>query len=133
MKTIIHLDITDEERTLIAATLGLSQMVSRKQVTLLVVEHIAGLMLGPTSNDDNESKIDGKTEPESARKTEDVAADKPARNRDQGVSAFVPSRGDEAYLCRPSSTELAAVCSQILDGLEFIEAFTWETVERNRK
>jgi hypothetical protein len=118
------LETTDEERTVLAASLGQSQMVSRKQVTQLVTDYIDRLKSGLISDE---------AEIESEKETAAIVARTVERSEDHNIRPFVPSRGDEPYLCKPESRELAAVCSQVLDGLEFIEAFTWETVERNRK
>lgn len=116
MKTIIHLETSDEERLSIAASLGLTQMVSRKQVTQLVIDHLKDLASGVTSD-----------EPSGAGPTEHVvSAARAAEN-------FTPSRGDEPYLYRPQDSELAAKCSAVLDGLEYIENYAWNTLERNRQ
>lgn len=122
MKTIIHLEVTDTERLVLAEKwFNRKQMVSRKEVINFVEAQIQLALLGET------------VEPEPARETENVVTHESSRSGDQGIRPFVPSRGDESYLCKPKSGELAAACSQVLDGLEFIETFAWENIERNRK
>ena len=122
MKTHVHLTITDTERLILAEKwFSRKQMVSRKEVVSFVETQIQLALLSET------------VEPESARETEDIVTHESPRSGDSSIRPFVPSRGDESYLCKPKSGELAAACSQVLDGLEFIETFAWENIERNRK
>jgi len=96
-------------------------MVTRADLKEAVYEYVRNL-------------IEGKeTEQVPNQETEGVAEDQPTAERDRSVPVFVPSRGDEPYLYSPQDPELAAQCSAVLDGLEYIERYAWDALERNRK
>jgi len=111
MKTIIHLELTDEQRALFNNTLCKKGLVSRKEVIAWVEDAVHRLLSAQEINNEHNEE-----EPTTAK-----------------PPAFIPSRGDEAYLTRPADTGLAATCSRILDDVAVVEAFAWETIERNKK
>ncbi len=113
MKVIIHLEITDDDRSKLAQSLGHSGLVTRKEVTEFVKEKI--------------------------REAIDISAAAPslARPADEGrrtdIPDFTPSRGDEPYLYRAKDSELAALCSAALDGLDALDRYVWDKLEENRQ
>jgi hypothetical protein len=123
MMTVIKLDLSGSQITRICdKKFGHPGHMTRKQITAWVEEMVHDYIHEKV----NEEPVEQAPETV-ARQPED----KPGGDR--GVRDFVPSRGDEPYLCRPKSPELAAACSAILDGLEVIEEFAWESLERNRQ
>jgi len=135
VKTIVHIDLGDAERNLIATYLErkeTTRMVSRKEVTELVQQHINDIVCQADAGEYDDQSIE----------TVEVSSEKAATTggrgeRDAGrpdsVLGFVPSRGDEDYLSQPKDIGVAAACSRILDDAALIEQFAWDTVERNRK
>ena len=116
MKTIVHIELNDKDRAKIGKMLGLGHMVTRKELTEAVERHVEYLIKGKVEEDAvfaAKKILDEKEIPKDVK--------------------FTPSRGDEAYLTRPKDPELAATCSRILDDVAIVEAFVWETIERNRK
>ncbi len=118
MKTIIHLDLTDEQREIFSNALCRKGMVSRKEVNEWVNEAVLRLLT--TQEHNNEPEIPSEA-------IESITEPRPP------PAAFTPSRGDEPYLYRPQDPELAAACSAVLDGLAHIDQHVWATLERNRK
>lgn len=130
MKTIIHLNLTDDQRELFAHALCKKGMVSRKEVTAWVEEAIEQLLTTQENNDDQGS--DTQLIPTEA--IEAITEPLPPQTvGDRSLREFVPSRGDEPYLYKPENPELAAACSAILDGLQYIETRVWDELERNRR
>ena len=101
--------------------LGINGMVTRKQLTEAIETHVKYLIEGRSA-----------PEPEPAPQAEEVPVGQPQVQRDQSIRGFVPSRGDEPYLYTPQDPELADRCSNVLDGLEYIEQYVWTALERNR-
>lgn len=131
MKVIIRLEITDDERSKMAQSLGHSGLVTRKQVTEAVCVHVCELMTG----DVNEIK---RKETDERRETDDVPDNRrdgsPSdEDRESQTPVFVPSRGDEPYIYSPKDTELAAKCSSVLDATERLDRYIWEKLEENRE
>jgi hypothetical protein len=125
MKTIVHLTLTDEERALVSKSWGLkSKMVSRQEVTDYVHNQIRLAIAGKPSP---------KVDPEPVRAAEAPAPIQPQPRSNRVLCDFVPSRGDEPYLYKPKDPELAASCRAALDGLEAIEEYIWDALERNRQ
>lgn len=129
MKVIVHLTLTDDERGIFNAALCKKGMASRKDVHKWVTEAVGHLLETQEINneqwDETDSLADG---------TVQVPVPvEPETSRSRSIPGFVPSRGDEPYLYKAQDGGLAKACSQVLDGLEYIKAFTWETLERNRK
>lgn len=123
MKTIVHIELNDEDRRKI----GGSFMVSRKDVTTLVNEFIEGLKTNDYPGSSNEDGLPTNEEAEALAKTVATAG------RDFSIREFVPSRGDEEYLYTGEDPELTDACRSILDGLQFIERRAWAALEGNRK
>ena len=115
------IDTTDEERLAIGQALGIGKMVTRKQLKEAVYAYLAMLAQGK------------EIEQSANQETEGVAEEQSPPERDRSVPDFVPSRGDEPYLYSPQDPELAAQCSAVLNGLEYIERYAWDALERNRK
>lgn len=129
MKTIIHLNLTDDQRELFAHALCKKGMVSRKEVTAWVEDAIARLITTQEINNEHEESELIPTEAIEAI-TEPLP---PQTVGNRSLREFVPSRGDEPYLYKPENPELAAACSAILDGLQYIETRVWDELERNRR
>jgi len=121
MNTNLAIPLTNEERAQIGKILGLGHMITRKELREAIQRHVKYLIEG--------KEIELATDEE----VEEVTGIKPKARGDRDVCGFVPSRGDEAYLTRPRDPELAATCSRILDDVAIVEAFAWETIERNSK
>ena len=119
MKTIIHIELSDKERSDLAIRIhrdpDTKVLVTRKEV----VEHVQNFIAQELKNIQ---------EP-----VPEMGTNIPKPDEEIGIVGFTPSRGDEDYLAQPKDVEIAAACSRILDDTAFIEAFAWETVERNRK
>jgi len=117
VKTIIHLEITDDERAKMSQSLGHSGLVTRKQVTEFVEETIRNAIQPVKDIPTTASPL--------------------ARSADEGrrthFPVFTPSRGDEPYLYRPKDPKLAALCSTALDGLERLDRYVWDKLEENRQ
>lgn len=123
MKTNIGIETSDIERRMIGDAIGLPGMVSRKQLKEEIERHVATLIFGPGQT------ADSKTEPALTS----APISKPAAERNRSVREFVPSRGDEPYLYSGENPELTDACRGVLDGLEFIEKFTWAALNKDRK
>lgn len=122
MKVIVHINIDDDERNKIATALDgheSKRMVSRAEIKEVCANAVGTLLNPEGSEDDNERSEIENIEPSSFDWRKEPG--------------FTPSRGDESYLYKPKNSELAAACSAILDGLEFVESFAWEQLERNRE
>ncbi len=134
MKTIVHINLGDADRNLIATYLErkkTTRMASRKEVNDLVQQHITDIICQADAGEyDDDSRIEQRT-------IHDEVPSKQGQPRESGddssPQAFAPSRGDEDYLAQPKDTDIAAACSRILDDASLINAFAWDTVERNRK
>lgn len=123
MKTNIGIELTDEERAVLAQNwFGRKTMVSRKEVTAFVNASIQQAILGSEEAD-----------PEPMREVEDPAPVRTEVRGDRGVHSFVPSRGDEPYLYRPKDPKLAAALSTVLDATEALDTYIWNELERNRQ
>lgn len=120
MKTIIHLDTNDDTRLLIAKSLGIKGMVSRKQLTEAVIDYVKGL-------------ADGFPEP-IIRAVEPVASSEETQVHQPVVSSseFKPSRGDEPYIYKAKDPALRDRLSSLLDSLEALEEYTWSKLEENK-
>jgi len=123
MKTIIHLTLSDSDRSDLAKRIyrdpNTKVLVTRKEVTETVLALI-------------------QQEIEDGRDQEEEGSVRRAEQEEKEVQpdvqpGFVASRGDEDYLAQPKDAGVAAACSRILDDTALIEAFAWDTVERNRK
>ena len=140
MKTIVHVELSDKERSDLAKLLDdnscTKRLVTRKEVTELTQSLVRDVLNKGLRKENDQST---KTEPD----TEEAGDADSGQRRDGGghrrlpdhvpAKAFVPSRGDEPYLAQPKNTEIAAACSRILDDAALIESFAWATIERNRK
>jgi len=122
MKTIIHLTLSDSDRSDLAKRIyrdpNTKVLVTRKEVTETVLALI-------------------QQEIEDGRDQEEEGSVRRAEQEEKEVQpdvqpGFVASRGDEDYLAQPKDAGVAAACSRILDDTALIEAFAWDTVERNR-
>ena len=122
MKTIIHLTLSDSDRSDLAKRIyrdpNTKVLVTRKEVT----ETVHALI---------------QREIEDGRDQEEEGSVRRAEQEEKEVQpdvqpGFVASRGDEDYLAQPKDAGVAAACSRILDDTALIEAFAWDTVERNR-
>jgi hypothetical protein len=117
MKTIIHLELSDEERNDLAARIrrdpDTTLYATRKEIT----EHVLDFINQEIKN---------------ARVQETQATPCKPEPKKQ-AAAFIPSRGDEDYLTQPKDPDIAAACHRILDDTALIEQFAWDTIERNRK
>ena len=122
MKTIIHLTLSDSDRSDLAKRIyrdpNTKVLVTRKEVT----ETVHALI---------------QREIEDGRDQEEEGPIRGAEQEEKEVQpdvqpGFVASRGDEDYLAQPKDAGVAAACSRILDDTALIEAFAWDTVERNR-
>ena len=152
MKTNVGIETTDEERKRIAASLGYNGLASKKDINAAVQNYIRDLIerneyiveedyalsreaRGARHDDDQSEEVESPAESSSVGSDQDdtAAGGDQGISRDDTVRKFVPSRGDEPYLYEPEDLELAAVCSNVLDGLEYIERYTWDALERNRK
>ena len=144
MKTIIHIVLSEEERESVYMSLfGHPGKVSRKQLTRfvedIVCEVIKGNTIEPASifvEDIVGEVIQGNTiEPASSRPVKAADEVEPAApaSGDRGIHEFVPTRGDEAYMYKGKDPELAAQCSKVLDGIQYIEQYAWTALERNRE
>lgn len=120
MKTNLGVETSDEQRLNIGKKLGLGRMVSRKELRTEIERYVEELGSGK----------EVKQEPDQTPTP--PATNEPPASRDRSVPRFVPSRGDESYLYKPKNPELAAACSTVLDGLEHIEEYVWEQLEKNR-
>ena len=139
MKTIIHLELSDEERSDLAKLLDrnpcTNRLVTRKEVTELT-QTLVNDVLKRGLREDNGQTTEVNSEPEGPSD-----GDSGQRGDGGGGSSvsddpdtrFIPSRGDEGYLAKPSDPGVAAACSRILDDAALIEQFAWDTIERNRK
>lgn len=123
MKVIVHLELADADRIRLYQAINgnaLTRMVSRKDVTLFVLEKI------------NEA-IEGKAEPDPGPALVTNGAQQPEESGGGCLPEFVPSRGDESYLYQGEDEELAAQCSRFLDSIEYFQQYTWKQLERNRR
>jgi hypothetical protein len=125
VKTNIGIETTDEEREQIATAVGSpNKLISRNEIKELVNGFVQSLIRG-------EVPLQTLGEGVEEGDPDDPGCENPGRDR--AIRKFVPSRGDEPYLYRPEDPELAVRCSAILDGLEYIEKYTWGALERNRQ
>jgi hypothetical protein len=125
MKTIVHIELSDEERRAI----GLGNLVTRKQVTELVNNFIQEKIRGETTEARTETESTDHGDPGQRRER---GGDKRLPH-DMPANGFSPSRGDEDYLTQPRDKDIAAACRSIIDATTLINEFAWETIERNRK
>lgn len=139
MKTIIHLELSDEARNDLAKRIyrdpNTKVLVTRKEVTELVLS-LVDYELERGRDDDQSDEADPPAESQGdgdlgQRGNGGGTARVPTDTHSEG--GFVPSRGDEPYLAQPKDPGVAAACSRILDDAALIEQFAWDTVERNRK
>jgi len=141
VKTIVHIELSDEDRNDLAKRLSRNpadkHLVSRKEVTEFV-HSLIHQEIEDGRNQEKEDAVeqtsDGKLRRSSGQERpsgDDPAA--PDMGRLSQVAAFVASRGDEEYLAQPKDPGIAAACSRILDDTALIDAFVWETVDKNRK
>lgn len=145
MKTIVHIELSDEDRSDLAKRLRRDPLnkglITRTEIKELVHNFInqeiqdgCNQEVQPVRrSDDQRSPLprDGVSEHAifAAKKKLD---DQPIPEN-VGFTPFVPSRGDEDYLTQPKDPGVAAACRRILDDTAIIEQFAWETIERNRK
>ncbi|GAF68892.1 unnamed protein product [marine sediment metagenome] len=127
MNTNIKISLNDLDRAKLLAWTGRTGLISRKDLTLLVLGLIEGIKDGTLKPISYEAIV------ESDESAEGPLEDEPETSGDRGFRGFVPSRGDEDYLTQPKDPGIAAACSRILDDTALIEKLTWETIERNRK
>lgn len=125
MKTIVHIELSDEERRAI----GLGNLVTRKQVTELVNNFIQEKIRGEATETGTRTKTTDHGDPGQRRER---GGDKRIPH-DMPSTGFSPSRGDEDYLTQPRDKDIAAACRSIIDATTLINEFAWETIERNRK
>ena len=130
MKTIVHIETTDEQREVLAAKLGGKKMISRKEVTDLVQTYIARLI---TEEDYGPNGYMPPPDAFADEAPQEPAPAEPEASRDRSVRAFVPSRGDEEYLYRGKDPELTAACSSVLDACEHLDQVIWRKLEENRE
>jgi len=127
MNTNIKITLTDEEREVLAGRwFDRKALVSRKEVNEFIQTQLQVALNGLAPQVDTAFNDDATGPPE---RTDER---KPESRRDQRVPDFMPSRGDESYLYTPKDPELATACSVVLNGLENIEKYVWDTLERNR-
>lgn len=129
MNTNIKVELTDEQRALFNNALCKKGLASRKDVTAWVNEAVERLLTTQEHNNDQGTEV----EPLADTPVERTAEGRAEARGDRSVREFVPSRGDEGYLYSGEDPELAAACSSVLDGLDFIQQYTWTALERNRK
>ena len=121
MKTNLGIETTDEERLKIGLVLyGKEKMVTRADLKEAINEYVRSLIAGKEAR------------PAASPSAEAPACEEAEAIRNRSICGFVPSRGDESYLYKPKDSELAAVCSSVLDGLQYIEEYTWDALEKNR-
>lgn len=136
MKTIIHLELSDEERNDLAKRiyrdLDTKVLATRKEVTELV----HGLI---------HEEIERGREQESEEELTDVERNKAPTSADtvspatrssgqsgDDPSPFRPSRGDEPYLFKSKDPELTKRCSAVLDATQELNDYVWQALEENR-
>lgn len=128
MKTIIHLELSDEDRSDLAKRMHRAPytklLATRKEITEFVHEFI------------QESIRDGREQPdesaeEAEAKNDSAIADR-IKDRANRVCGFVPSRGDESYLYAGRSVSIKEACSAVLDATERLDSLIWQELERNR-
>jgi len=125
VKTIIHLILSDLDRNDLAKRIhrdaDTKVLATRKEV----IEHVQNFI--------SQEIKDGR---EQVEEDEGLLFEEPRVNvmgsEDFTGATWEPSRGDEDYLAQPKDPGIAAACSRILDDTALIEAFAWDTVERNR-
>jgi hypothetical protein len=127
MKTIIHLELSDEERNDLAKRIHgapfTKLLATRKEITEHVLNFInqelkdAGDMI-PGEDTLTVSK-------ESMKELTQAIENSP-------TSGFVPSRGDEPYLYKGKVEALTKACGDALDAAEAIEKVVWNLLEKNR-
>lgn len=122
MKTNLGIDLTDEQRARIARNLGLKhKSATRNDIKEAVNDYVQNTLAADKAI---ESKPSGEAQ--------EVVGNQSNISGHPQVPAFVPSRGDESYLYTGKDQEITDACRKILDGVDFIKDFAWETLERNR-
>ena len=129
MITNIRLELSDLARNDLAKRLDrdpvTKRLVTRKEVTELVEALI--------NDEARKGWQDEEVQP--VQRDDDQRSAVPrARMPEQSFTeaAFVPSRGDEPYLYKPSDPELAAKLSALLDDSRAFEEYVWKQLEANR-
>ena len=145
MKTIVHIELSDEERNDLAKRIyrdaDTKVLVTRKEVTELVLALVQQEVNEGREQEFEEfrEELSDATEQLQERTGSDKVCPGTGKRSDAGGHpeeigiAFAPSRGDEGYLAQPKDPGLAAACSRILDDAKLIENFAWDTIERNRR
>jgi len=136
MKTIVHIELSDEARNDLAKRIDrkdTTRLVTRKEVTELV-NALVDYEIERGYEDDQSTEAGTSSETpsdgDSGQRRDGGGAQ---RVPDDAAPPFVPSRGDEDYLSQPRDPGIAAACSRILDDAALIEQFAWETIEKNRR
>ena len=139
MKTIIHLETTDEERRLIGVYLdrdsATKRLVTRKELTELISDYVNDITTRAHQGEYDEHS-DPDPEPERPdRHSGDgrPAGDQGFPNMPRAGDGFYPSRGDEPYLYTGKHPALTEVCGNMLDLAEQVDQLIWETLEKDRE
>ena len=136
MKTIIHLELSDEDRRDLARRIDRNpvtkRLVTRKEVTELVLTLVDDEVTKgwESTTDDRGDDIlnrEDETQPERRLRTiAEVEDDEPKPFK------FIPSRGDEPYLFKSKDPEMTKLCSAILDATNALDEYVWRALEENR-
>ncbi len=133
MKTIVHVELSDEEREQVAQSLGHSGLVTRKQVTAFVQNQVTKAIKGKLNDQGNKTDTaSGEDPPGDSGSGGPGTGDRGVREEVSG-RGFTPSRGDEPYLFKARDPALRELHSNILDAIQALEDYTWEQMEKNRE
>lgn len=142
MKTIIHIETTDEERRLLQTYLERNsktkKLISRNDLKDLVTQHVSDLIHRADNKEFDEEPNASSNLPNETQASETDRDEQPSEhekipvNRNPGAG-FVPSRGDEPYLYKPKDPHLKDRLSALLDDLKQMEDYVWNKLEENRE
>lgn len=135
MKTIIHLELSDEERSDWAKRIhrdpNTKVLVTRKEVVETVLHLVAQEII-----DGREIEMYGDEEPEVDKQPQSVNPkvddSKAFRELIDETLPFKPSRGDESYLYKSKDPEMTKLCTAILDATDALDEYVWRALEENR-
>lgn len=114
MKVNVGIEISDDDRKVMAEKLGKSGLATRNDVREFVTKSLEDFINGqpPVAEDDA---------PVIERAPQERTAD------------FKASRGDEPYLFKAKDQKLREIHSRMLDTIEEYESYVWQLMENNRQ
>jgi len=141
MKTIVHIELDDTKRRLLAVYLtrdpATKHLVTRKEVTELVCAFVSERISRAYQGEYDGYDEDIPDTPDSGRPGRDNGHDGSAGHQGlpddaDPVASFTPSRGDEPYLYTGRNNALTGACTEMLDIAARVDQLIWEALEGDR-